>query len=61
MNIAAAALVIFAYIIGPIYIGWVVSTPKTEQPDPLFNAFFCAVFIMFFILGSVLRYHLGAK
>ena len=63
MNITVWFLVILAYVLGPIYIGWTVTIPKAAvHPDiPNINLFYAGVFIMFFILGCLLRYHLGGK
>ena len=63
MNITPWLLVLLAYVIGPMYIGWTVTIPKVSiaADIPYINLFYTGVFIMFFILGCLFRYHLGGK
>lgn len=61
MNTTAIFLVVVvAYVIGPIYIGWTITLPKTHTPEAMqINIFYAVIFIMFFILGVILKHHLG--
>ena len=63
MDKLAIFFVLCAYIFGPMYIGWIVTIPKASIPteSPGINIFYVGVFIFFFGIGVLLRYHLGAK
>lgn len=63
MNILATICLILAYVLGPIYIGWVVTYPKAQITPELsgINIFYVGGFIFFFGVGVLLRYHLGVK
>ena len=63
MDKLAIFFVLFAYVAGPIYIGWIVTIPKVSIPtgSPGINVFYIGVFIFFFGVGVLLRYHLGVK